>query len=161
MQSSARESYLATEVMTAAPQKLQLMLIETAIRSAERAKQKWRTEEDDEALAALTHAQEVVGEMLSSLNREVAPELVKKVASIYMFVFRSLMEASYQRSEEKVDDALRVLEIERETWRQLCEKLGSKKEPDQQNAVSTPLPDVSPASGTLDDSPEMGLSLEA
>ena len=176
MQSSARESYLATEVMTATPQKLQLMLIDTAIRSAKRARQLWRDEEDEGACEALIHAQEVIGEMLASLNAEVAPDLVKKVASIYMFIFRSLMEANYQQSEEKLNDALRVLEVERETWRQLCDELGSKKEPDQQDAVSVPTQQASPSpappqtsapldlsadSGTVDSSSSTGFSLEA
>ena len=47
MQASAQSNYLETEVMTAPPQKLQLMLVEAAIRSAERARAMWR-EEDDE-----------------------------------------------------------------------------------------------------------------
>jgi len=176
MESSARESYLTTEVMTATPQKLRLMLIETAIRSIERARQKWQAEEDDEACELLIHAQQVISELLASLNREAAPDLVKKAASIYLFIFRSLMEANYHRSEEKLDDALRVLEVERETWRQVCEQLGSKKTPEDQHpaaadapsdaSASVPppsahLPDLSMGSGAVDDLPGFGISLEA
>ena len=36
MTPSARENYLSTETLTAAPQKLQLLLVEAAIRSARR-----------------------------------------------------------------------------------------------------------------------------
>ena len=155
MQSSAQERYLSTEVMTAAPQKLQLMLIEAAIRSARRARQKWQANEDDEACEALIHAQDVVGELMASLNAEVDPKLVKKVASVYLFVFRSLMEANYQRDEEKLNDAVRVLEIERETWKQVCEQLGSQKDP--QNGATGPtaqppgaaLPSTEPPGATI------------
>jgi len=161
MQHSARENYLATEVMTATPQKLQLMLIEAAIRSAQMARQKWHDEKDDEACESLIHAQQVVGEMLASLNREVAPELVEKVAAVYIFVFRSLMEANQQRSEEKLDDALRVLEIERETWRQVCEKLGSKKKPEERPAAAEHIPDLTPNSDATVESSGTGFSLEA
>ena len=154
MQTSARESYLVTEVMTATPQKLQLMLVEAAIRSAERARQKWQDEEEDEACEALIHAQHIVGELLGGLNQEVAPELVKNVASVYLFVFRLLMEANYEHDEKKLDDAVRVLEIERETWQQVCEELGSKKE-------SPPPPALPPGLATFDDTAGSGLSLEA
>ena len=82
MTHSATEDYLATEVMTAAPQKLQLMLIEAAIRSAERARQNWRDGNNEAAMEALCHAQKVVSELLSGLNREVDPKLVGKVASV-------------------------------------------------------------------------------
>jgi len=47
MDASAHESYLVTEVMTATPQKLQLMLIDAAIRSAEKARRLWHEQEDD------------------------------------------------------------------------------------------------------------------
>jgi len=130
MQSSASESYLVTEVMTATPQKLQLMLIEAAIRSAQRARQNWQAQEEEQAGEAILHAQQVVGEMIAALDQETDSELVKKVAAVYLFVFRSLMEANFRRDENKLDDALRVLEIERATWRQVCDKLGSAKQPD-------------------------------
>ena len=177
MQSSARENYLVTDVMTATPQKLQLMLIEAAIRSAERARERWQAGEDDQACEALIHAQQVVGELLAGLNREVDSHLVKRVASVYLFVFRNLMEANYERDENKLDDVLRVLEVERETWRQACEQLGSRKAPDGEGPTVNPseppaagppagarrpyLPHVSPGSGTVDDSAASGLSLEA
>jgi flagellar protein FliS len=132
MQPSAPDNYLATEVMTAPPQKLQLMLIEAAIRFAEQARAKWHTAEDDQAAAALSRAQQIVGELLSSLNHDVDPELVRKVASVYLFVFRRLMEANYQRSESKLDDALRVLRVEQETWAKLCRQLPSQQTPDNE-----------------------------
>lgn len=122
-QPSARESYLVTEVMTATPQKLQLMLIEAAIRLAQRARQQWRDQQDDDACQTLIRAQDVIGEMMAGLNREADPELVKRVASVYLFVFRCLMEANYQRDPQKLSDAVRVLKIERQTWQQVCREL--------------------------------------
>jgi flagellar protein FliS len=135
MESSARDSYLVTEVMTATPQKLQLMLIEAAIRSAERARAQWQADHHEQAAEALIHAQQAVGELLAGLDHEVDTDLVKKVASVYLFVFRSLMEASLERNDKKLDDALRVLQVERETWRQVCRQLGNEKQPDNQAAA--------------------------
>ena len=94
MSTSARESYLVTEVMTAAPQKLQLMTIEAAIRSIEQTKQHWQASEDAEAAESLIHAQQVMGELMGALNRDDDSDLIKKVAAIYLFVFRTLMEAN-------------------------------------------------------------------
>jgi len=180
MESSARESYLVTEVMTATPQKLQLMLIEAAIRSAKRARKMWREEKHEQACEAMIHAQQVVSELLASLDREAAPELVRKIASVYLFVFRRLMEANYERDEEKLADALRVLEVERETWQSVCTELGSRKPPEDaasaerprpatphagsapQDAAGTAAPGAAlPRPGTVEDLPPSGLSLEA
>lgn len=126
MQPSAQESYLVTKVMTATPQKLQLMLIDAAIRSCLRGRQKWEQGDEDGANDALVHAQHVVGELLAALNPEVDAALAKNAASVYLFIFRSLMEANTERNAKKLGDALRVLEVERETWRLVCEQLGGE-----------------------------------
>ena len=59
MPDSARESYLTTEVLTATPQKTQLLLIEAALRSSQRAGQQWAAKQDEAALQSLLHAQAV------------------------------------------------------------------------------------------------------
>ena len=124
---SSPGSYIETEVMTAPPQKLQLMLIEAAMRFSRRAKMHWRAGQNEQAHEVLNRAQQVISELLAGLNREACPELVGKVASVYVFVFRALMEASLERNEAKLDDAIRVLEVEQETWRQVCRKLAEGK----------------------------------
>ena len=52
MTPAARDEYLATEVMTAAPQKLQLLLVEAAIRFARQAESHWRVHENEAAFRA-------------------------------------------------------------------------------------------------------------
>lgn len=125
MQTSARETYLTNEVMTATPQRLQLMLIEGAIRFARQAEAHWSAQQDSHADEALTRAEQIVSELLCGLNPDGDAELVRRVASIYLFVFRTLTTAHLQRDEVKLNDAIRVLEVERETWRQVCDRLGS------------------------------------
>ena len=128
MQLSAREDYLTTEVMTATPQKLQLMLIQGALRMAERARQCWQQDDDAGAFEALQKCQQVIVEMLSGLKVEADPDLVKKVAAVYLFVFRAVISAQIDHDEKQLDEAVSILEIERETWQQLCAKLGTKRE---------------------------------
>ena len=123
MQPSIRDNYLETEVMTATPQKLQYMLIDAAIRNLQRGKHLRSENQHDEACEALICAQEIITQILTGLNREVDANLTGKVASVYMFVFRSLNEAQVGRDTSKLDECIRVLEVERETWRLLCEQL--------------------------------------
>jgi flagellar secretion chaperone FliS len=126
MPDPARDSYLTTEVFTASPQRLHLMLVEAAIRCVQRAAACWQAEEPQRAAEAIIHAEEVLGNLLAGLNRDIGGDLVAKTAAVYTFVFRSLMEANARRDPRKLDDALRVLAIERDTWRQLCEQLGAE-----------------------------------
>jgi flagellar protein FliS len=122
MESLPGDAYRVTEVMTAPPQKLHLMLIEGAIRSVHKARQHWAAAEDQQAGEALIRAQEIVAQMLAGFRREADPELVDLVAAVYSFVYHGLVEASLRRDDARLADCLRILEIERDTWRQLCER---------------------------------------
>lgn len=128
------QSYLETEILTAPPQKLQLLLIEAAIRFSRLAQGHWEAGQDDRACEALIRSQRIVTELVNGLNREQSPELVKKISAVYLFIFRRLMEASFERDQTKLGDAIRVLEVERETWRQVCERVG--REPDAEHAAA-------------------------
>ena len=125
MYQKARDNYLQGEVFTATPQKLQLLLIEAAIKNVHRTKQAWLNQRFDDGFESLTRAQDIVAEILCSLDVESNPAIAKKLASIYIFIFRRLAEGGMEHSQEKLDDALRILASERETWKQVCEKFGS------------------------------------
>ena len=122
---TARKNYLQAEVQTATPQKLRLMLIEAAIKNIHRTKKAWEEERYEAGFESLSLAQDIVAELLSSLDKESNPELSGKIASIYVFIFRCLSEGGMKHDQQKMDDALRVLNSERETWKQVCEKFGS------------------------------------
>ena len=122
MNYSVRNQYLNAEVMTATPQKLHLMVIEAAIRSCEKARAHWGHEDRGHTCEALIHAQACVGQLLAGLNADAGAELVGKIASVYLFIFRRLTEANNKADEAALNDAIRVLHTERETWRQVCEK---------------------------------------
>jgi flagellar protein FliS len=168
MQSATCESYLVTEVLTSTPQKLQLLLIEGAIRAIERTRQKWRAGDDEQAAESLIRAQEIVAQMLAGLNTDVDPELVKKVAAVYVYIFRSLVDSHLERDEKRLDDALRVLEVERGTWREVCARLGGRHPaggdaylPQASPTVPPPSKPANLAPGMTADLPSAGFSAEA
>jgi flagellar protein FliS len=130
----ARDNYLSTEVKTAAPQRLQWLLIEAALRSANRTREFWRQGDNERATEAIVHAQSVLGQMLAAIDRDSGGQLAKQVSTVYEFIFRSLVKAGQHRDEKSLTDAIRVLEVERETWRQLCEKLTANHAPPRPSA---------------------------
>jgi flagellar protein FliS len=135
MAAPAHNQYLEQQVMTASPQKLQLMLIEATMRSAEKARAAWHEQDEAAACEAMVHAQSCVGELLAALNHNEGTELVRKLAGLYMFIFRRLVDANQQHDEKLLDEALNILGMERETWRQVCERCGTgEEEPSEQPA---------------------------
>jgi flagellar protein FliS len=123
----ARQNYLATEVLTASPQKLQLMLIEGAIRFGQQARALWRQERDEEAGEAIIRCQQIVAQLLAGLRREQQTELVRQIAGVYVFIFNCLIAAHLNHDEQKLSEALDVLAEEQATWRAVCDKLGTDK----------------------------------
>jgi flagellar protein FliS len=154
---------LTTEVFTAPPQKLQLMLIEMAIRLVARGKQQFREEQFAEACMTLLNAQQIADQLIAGVNREASPGLADRVLAVYDFVARRLREANTQRDETKLDDVARVLEIERTTWQAVCDQLAGKT--NDEHAEFIPSRTVShaaaPVFGGFDDFSPTGLSLEA
>ena len=129
MSHSTTRRYLENDVRTASPQKLRLMLIEGAIRNIERTKQAWQNEDaDGKALEYLIKAQNIVSELIATLDRDTDPKLASQVASIYLFIYRRLLDAGIELNPDKLDDAARVLEEERETWRLACEQSPAARE---------------------------------
>lgn len=122
MHSAAHDEYLVTAVMTAAPQKLHLMLLDAALRHCETARQAWQKSDADSARAALGKVQDIVTELLASLNYGAHPELTTRIAGVYRFIFQTLVNAHVHEDEKALAEAVDLLEIERETWRQYVEK---------------------------------------
>lgn len=122
MEQHAREAYIEAQVMTATPQKLRLMLIEGAIRFARQTIQQWQAGDNERALEAIIRCRNIVSELLSSIRVDES-ELTKRVASLYLFVFQNLTEAQLRRDVKLVEEAIDVLEVERGTWRELCDEM--------------------------------------
>ena len=124
MGNAAKNPYLRDAVMTASPEQLHLMLYDGAIRFAMQGREAIEHKEHEKAYDRLTRAQHIMLEMQNGLNPDVNRELCERVAGIYSFIYRKLVDASVNRDVDAVDDAVKVLRIERETWQILVDKVG-------------------------------------
>ena len=84
------------------------------------------------------------------------------MAAVYAFIFRRLVEAGYRRDEGKLADAIRLLEMERETWQQVCQQTVSPQRVDPADRRSSARGRTNPAPvDSLEPFSSGGLSLEA
>src|SRR5262249_7593174 len=116
--------YLESKVLTAPPQRLHLMLIEGAIRFGRQADEALRRGDQIAAAGPLLRVLDIVGEMLVGV-RENKTELTRKIADLYLFVFRCVSLAKINGDVAPLGEALNLLEFERQTWQMLCDKLGN------------------------------------
>jgi flagellar protein FliS len=140
MNQQAANNYLRTKVLTATPEQLQLMLYDGAIRFAEQGKAALVKKEYEASFNALSRAQKIIAELLCGLKHDMAPELCSKLASLYNFVFRRLVDANIHHDVAAVDEALQILRYQRETWVMLLDQLGKTKAGAAATRIDMPAP---------------------
>lgn len=119
---SVRE-YLETQVLTASPHRLHLMVVDGALRFARRGLQALENQDWESLEASLSRSRDCVTELIAGLRADASEELMTSLKALFAFVFRNLAIADPQRDPQLIRDAIRVLEIHRETWIALGEQL--------------------------------------
>ena len=160
MTTTARDRYLESQVLTATPQKLRLMLIEGALRFARQIVPAWEENDFEASFEAVSRSRKIIAELLSVMSDD-GSEVVAQLRGIYQFLFRHLTDAQLQRNPDMVAEVIRLLEVERETWQLVCEQMPeaperesrSASEQKQEITVSSSAPTAPPATG--------GFSLDA
>ena len=119
--------YLKTKVMTAGPAELRLMLFDGALKFAEQGRQGLARKDYEAAYNGISRCQEILAELMNSLDPKHAPDLCEKLSGLYTFMMTRLMAASTERDPAIVQEVITLLEFERETWLMLLEKLAGEK----------------------------------
>lgn len=109
-------TYLTTRVMSASPQELRLLLLEAAVKHARQACEGLRTKNFELSYNAFTQARAITLELISGISDDADPELADKVRAVFLFIFRELMDASFEKSVAKAEKVAELLEYERDTW---------------------------------------------
>jgi flagellar protein FliS len=126
--------YLETQVLTATPQRLHLMVVDAALRSARRGLEALHQQQWEAMDAAFSHSRECVAELIAGLKPDQSPELVARLKALFLYVFRNLTEGDLLRDAARIQAALQVLERHRETWLELGGVLA------RQSAAAAPAP---------------------
>ncbi|MCD6405508.1 MAG: flagellar export chaperone FliS [Planctomycetes bacterium] len=127
MTAQRANAYLKAQILTAPPEKLQLMLYEGAIRFATQSKEKIRQRDYEASCELLVKAQNIVLELICGLRPEHNASLCNRMASVYAFIYRTLVEANVHHDTAAVDDAVSVLSIQRDIWLELLDKLAEDR----------------------------------
>jgi flagellar protein FliS len=121
MQEAGR-TYFEDRIRTAPPERLQFILIDAALAAARKAEQLLAADRPLQANVELAHAEAILAEIVGAFDKNAAPQLIERTAAVYAFIVRRLTEAHLSADVAAVRDAVRVLEVEHETWRLVCER---------------------------------------
>lgn len=120
-------AYLRTKVLTASPEQLRLMLLDGAVKFARQGREGLVSRNHEATFTGITQCRDIVLELMTTMKPEVDPELCGRMKALYTFMYTYLVEASMERSIEKLDKVIELLEFERETWTMLIDKLTEER----------------------------------
>lgn len=119
--------YLRTQVLTASPEQLRLMLLDGALRFARQAADGIARKDYEATYNGITQARAIVLELATSIRADVDPELAQRVRSVYLYIYREMVDASLNRDAVRLEKAIELLQYERETWALLIEKVAAER----------------------------------
>ena len=117
-----------------------MMLYDGAIRFAEQAKAAV-AEDYEKSYQAIARVQKIITELSCGLKHDVLPELCDKLAALYSYVYRRLIDANVKHEPEALDEAIALLRYQRETWSMLLDHLGKQKAAVAATKINLPSPD--------------------
>lgn len=125
---TAPNPYLRTKVLTASPEQLRLMLFEGVVKFCRQARHALTNRDLESMYTAIVKAQNIVLELNNTLNHKHDPDLCEKLAALYSYIYRRLVDANMERDVAALDEAISLLDYERETWSMLLDKLQRERE---------------------------------
>jgi flagellar protein FliS len=117
MQNNARAAYLDASIATASPARLLVMLFDRLVLDVQRGLDAQRRGDVEETHQHLTHAQDILLELSSSLR----PDQFRggyDLAALYSFLHRQLVMANVRKDASITDEVLTLVTDLCDAWRQ-------------------------------------------
>lgn len=127
MLSPQANAYLRTQVMSASPEELRLMLLDGAVKFATQGVDGLEAKDYELSFAGFSRARDIVLELMTTIRREADPELADRVKAVYAFIYQELVEASFEKDVARARKTVELLQFERETWAMLMDRLASER----------------------------------
>ncbi len=144
-----QNQYLESKVLTASQPQLQLMLVEGALRFGRQALGAWQdpSQPPEKAERLLDKTIDVVEALTGGVSGSKS-EISERLEEQYAYMFRELVACRFNRDTDKLDAVLKLLEYERETWKQACDLC---QQGDAPSGRSVPVPHVANHSQVMSD----------
>ncbi|WP_286908755.1 flagellar export chaperone FliS [Clostridium sp. UBA1652] len=115
MYPNAVNVYKNNSVNYASKEQLLIMLVDGAVKFAKRAKEAINKKDIKNAHEYLTRTQDIFTELMISLDRN-AGEWANNLFNVYEFIKNELFQINMEKSEERLDKLMPVIEDVRDTW---------------------------------------------
>ena len=119
MYNNGIQSYRRTNVTTANPKRLVLMCYEGAMDSLRIGKQKLIEKDYEEKGRALTKAQDIINELLCSLDFEKGGAIARNLDSLYNYMLRRILHAEINKDISAIEEVIGMLNELKSAWEEI------------------------------------------
>ena len=116
------QSYRKTNVVTSDPGRLVVMCYEGAIDSLKLAKEKMREKNYEKKAKAIIKAQDIINELLCSLDLEKGGEIANNLSGLYNYMLRRILHGDVNRDMDAIEEVIGMLNELLSAWRELTSK---------------------------------------
>ena len=123
------QSYRKTNVVTSDPVKLVIMCYEGAIDSLKLAKQKMREKNYEKKAKAIIKAQDIIRELMCSLDFEKGAEIANNLDSLYNYMLRRILQGDLNKDVRPIDEVIGMFTELLSAWQEVASKPESQGQP--------------------------------
>ena len=116
----AAQQYIQTQVRSASPLELVVMLYDAALRNTARAIDAMARGDIRTRRDAITKSLAIINELQSTLNLEKGGAIAEELDRLYVWMTDSLIQATVQQKPGPLHDVCKNLEMLRDAWRQIA-----------------------------------------
>jgi flagellar protein FliS len=113
--------YLKTQVMSASPIKLIVMLYEGAIKNMKIAELAIEKQDIVQAHQQLRRAQDIIKELKNSVNAEVESDVPEDLVKLYDYCYNQLVVANLTKDKYPIDNVIQIMSELLDSWRKLAQ----------------------------------------
>ena len=110
------KQYQQTEVQTASPEKLLIMLYDGAIQFLNKAKMGIKNKNIEDTHNNIVAAQRIITEFMNTLDMDAGGEVAKNLYNLYEYLHFRLVQANIKKDIDMVDEVLVHLKDLKHTW---------------------------------------------
>ncbi len=122
MDQNATNQYQTQQLMSANPATLIFMLYDEAIRSLQKAMEAIAEGDIEGRWRANNKAMEIIGELTINLDMENGGQIADRLYQLYRFLTTSLPQVDIRNDPKPAEEAIKLLEPIRDSWRELSKK---------------------------------------
>ena len=128
------DSYRKTQIESASPEVLILMLYDGALRFMGQAEEGFAQKSNEKISNNLVRVQAIISELLTSLDKEKGGEIAKNLESLYVFFLGRLTDANVNKDPVPLQEVKPMIENMRNIWSDAMKQAAKNKQ------SSTPTP---------------------